>query len=119
MADGAVGEICKVCGFLIEQHVQPGYVGEPHCSEFCAVATPEEKAAYVAGLPEGEFALYPCKESGCPIQDEYRATTDCCASCSTKRKARVRGELLKRARLHCIWATDLELAAEIDKELRR
>jgi hypothetical protein len=37
---------CPVCKFPIERHEQPGYIGEPFCSEFCATTSAEEKLKF-------------------------------------------------------------------------
>lgn len=119
--------LCPVCKFPIERNEQPGYIGEPFCSEFCAVATPEQKAAWQVGLPEGGFVLYPCSESGCAIEDAFsKDSVGCCSSCSDKRKARVRGELLTQALpflseyLGIEKGEDLtKLVGDVRKELKR
>ena len=113
-----MADLCPICKFPIERHEQPGYISEPFCSEFCSVATQEQKAKFVAGLPEGEFALYPCTESGCAIEDGYSSKSGCCGSCSDKRKARVRGELLERV-LPLIGPSLSMLIEEIEAELKR
>lgn len=63
------------------------------CTEFCTTVSDEDRVRYKAGLTEGEWALYPCSECGCAIEDEY--TVDgWCSGCTPKRSARIRGELL-------------------------
>ena len=121
-----MADLCPICKFPIERHEQPGYISEPFCSEFCSVASAEQKAKYLAGLVEGEFALYPCSESGCAIEDAFNpASIGCCGSCSDKRKARVRGELLEEAMLAVSSTASAfavfpkDLVEKIEAELKR
>lgn len=86
---------CQVCKHPFTQHIQPGYIGEPHCSEFCATVTEADRVKFLT-LKPGEFGIFPCPECGCVIEDEYDPD-DCCSSCAPERASRVRGGLLKKA----------------------
>ena len=90
MTEAEAKEICRVCKFPIETYDE----GESKvCSEFCAQTSEKEKLDFLT-LKPGEYGVWPCSENGCPTEGEY-TPNECCASCTPKRDARVRRELLQ------------------------
>ena len=53
------------------------------CSEFCDVATPEEKAAFL-NLKVGDHGVWPCSVCGCVVEDEYSGPEAHCYQCHPK-----------------------------------
>jgi hypothetical protein len=107
-----LGTRCDLCGHnhYREEHDGGAFVSEG-CSEFCATATEEERAAFRT-LQPGEYGVWPCSECGGTTEGDYTPGA-WCSSCDPKRAKRVRGELLRE----CLRHVPPELAQKIRSEI--
>jgi hypothetical protein len=80
---------CDTCGRSIDD----GY-----CSEFCAVVSAKELAAYKA-LKPGDYGVFPCSECGAPTEGDWLPGMHC-GSCDDTVRSRRRKELLREALPH-------------------
>jgi hypothetical protein len=108
-----VGDKCTVCGFPhFREVLDGGDTVNEGCSEFCARESDEVIAKFKAGFQEGEYGIFPCSECGEPMEGEWTPGA-WCYSCSPKRSARIRGELLKE----CLVYLPESLSERVKKEL--
>lgn len=105
------GVVCKVC----HQDRVAGY-----CSRFCALATEEEVATFLAAK-EGQHCRFPCRECGEILEGEYYVLAKygaMCSPCYSKTRLRDRTELLWKVRDVLRGLRSLkELVDEIDEVL--
>lgn len=95
---------CEIC----TRPIDPQYGG---CSEFCAVTSDKEKAAYKA-LQPGDYGVFPCPECGCPTEGDW-TPGDHCYECDDKVHRRLRETLLREALPHVPEELSLRILAEI------
>jgi len=102
----------KVCEVCLQDIHDDGYGF--YCSEYCMVAPREDQKRFQAGLKSGDFALYPCAECGCAIEDVYEPGASC-SRCYPKVRLRTQVQLLKQALPYVPDA----LRATIEEELAK
>lgn len=113
--------VCDVCKRNIIREEYSDYTIEG-CSDFCATVSLDEKMA-LKDLQEGDYAVWPCSECGCAIEDEY-VPGGHCSTCSPKIKLRekekqiaiLQKELEFAKNEAVLWKSEAQKAYEFNKK---